>query len=323
FWVGTPAAAIAVRAGSNVDLVRRPGPGEGEGLVAVELVVHGPEAELTFEARRGAALVAERALRVPIALGEASLAQGRSVVAKDTDAYDVGYPPGRSAITVDSFIDGRWSRTQVVQGGRFSYGQLFPSWPEPGLVRLQARSDRFGSEGGGTRMVYVHRSELAGASLVGELARALLRSPWRDLAEPVWGEQVPAFAADDPDTAAAFLLAPLEGTRALVPVPSSGRPAQLARLTRTKTRMRYGVAGALALSAWLIALSIARRGLLAVDQAQGILSAARAADGGDEDGHKAARERIEARAKVLLMVLAVGAAFLAGALLIAAKSLWF
>ncbi|HEX5655638.1 MAG TPA: hypothetical protein VFX59_00515 [Polyangiales bacterium] len=310
-WVGVPAAAVKVR-GANVSVDRAPNE-PSEGLLTFVLTAHGPEAEVTFEARRGGSPVAERALRLPIALGEVAITGGSAF----GGAYTLGFPPGRSAVTLDAFVAGRWRATRATDHASFSLrdlGQL-----PPGLVRLQARADRFSSEGAGGRMVFAREREDEQAVI--ELARALASSHEPDGTER-WAEDLPDFARADPRAAAAFLLAPAEALRAQVPLPASGRPAQLARLERTKVRMRYGVAGALALSAWLIALSITRRGFLAVDQAQAILDQARV-DGADEQGQSPPRERINARAMVLLMGLAVAAAFLAGALLIAAKSLWF
>jgi hypothetical protein len=327
-WVGAPAAEVALRTRAEVLQAPR---GESEGVLRFVVKVHGPEAELTFEARRGGSPVAERALRLPVALGEVAITGGAALDLGGDD-YEVWFPPGRTELTVDAFVEGRWNHSMVTSRARFALGGLLAG-PVAGLVRIQARSDRFTSEGAGARLVQPERPERSLPKRVAELARALESEPWRGWLAPLdepglpraselWANELPAFASEDPQAAAAFLLAPAESVRAQVPLPVSGRPAQLARLERTRVRMRYGVAGAVALSAWLIALSVTRRGLLAVDQAQAILDEARA-EGADEPGRVAPRERINARAKVLLMGLAVAAAFLAGALLIASKSLWF
>jgi hypothetical protein len=323
-WVGAPAATISVRLPPEVTLRRTPAPAETEGLATLELEVHGPDAEITLEARRAGTLVAERALRLPIALGEPALHGGASLGPPSDAAFVAVFPPGRSLIGLDLFYEGRWIGTRVVSRPEVAIAELTRGLVGPGLLRVQARTDRFSADAAGVRMIYLGAGlrELASA-LESPAVRAWLApldEPGVPRASAIWAERPPL---GDPQTHAAFLLAPAEATRAYVPLPSSGRPAQLQRLDRTKVRMRYGVAGALALSAWLISLSIARRGLLAVDQAQAIMAEARADDRADEAAHHATRERINARAKVLLMVLAVAAAFLAGALLIAAKSLWF
>lgn len=330
-WVGAPAAEIVLRTSAQV--VATPA-GESEGLLAFVVVVHGPEAELTFEARRAGSSVAERALRLPVALGEVAITGGAALDLGGDD-YRVWFPPGRSELTLDAFVDGRWNHSLVTKRDSFAVHAL-PAQPTLGLVRVQARADRFSSEGAGARLVHLEQPERSVPRRVLEIARTLEAEPWRGWLAPLdepgvpraseqWAKQLPTFAEEDPQLAAAFLMAPAESLRAQVPMPVSGRPAQLARLERTRVRMRYGVAGAVALSAWLIALSVTRRGLLAVDEAQAILARAseEAADQGDEPGGGAPRERNSARAKVLLMGLAVAAAFLAAALLIASKSLWF
>jgi hypothetical protein len=346
-WVGTPAAAIRVRSGPSLSAGPPSHADETEGLVAFELTVHGPEAELTFEAQRAGKQVAERALRLPVALGEVALLGGPSLIhteqAGAQDLVTVAPPPGRAAVTVDGYSGGRWASVRVRPAGTVTVSALLPAG-SAGLVRLQGRSDRFGNDGTGARQFFVRPGGLSEVAALSLLARTLEQEPQRgwlaaaDALEPgprasaEWAAALPAFATRNVQDSAAFLLAPAEGLRVRAPVPASGRPEQLRLLERTRVRMRYGVAGALALSAWLIALSIARRGLLAVDQAQAIMLEARArvgersADAGSPEPGEApnsARERINARAKVLLMVLAVAAAFLAGALLIAAKSLWF
>jgi hypothetical protein len=72
----------------------------------------------------------------------------------------------------------------------------------------------------------------------------------------------------------------------------------------------------LVLAALIVGASLMQRGLSAADEASAILEQARATEGGASD-------RLGARVRVILLVLAVGLAFLAGALLIVAKPLWF
>jgi hypothetical protein len=74
----------------------------------------------------------------------------------------------------------------------------------------------------------------------------------------------------------------------------------------------------LVLAALVIGASLMRSGLSAADQASAILEEARAGEGG-----AGSEDRFGPRIRVILLVLAVGLAFLAGALLIVAKPLWF
>jgi hypothetical protein len=331
-WVGTPAASLSVRGTSSASLRGPPVPvGETRGLVELSLDVQGLDAELTLEARRAGVLVAERALRLPMGLAEVALTNRESIVEPGQARFPFRAPPGRDQLTFDAFVGGRWAGVRAVAG---SAGEPFlvPStWARPGLLRLQARGDRLSAEGAGARVVYVRAPGEDDAHVVAAIARLVAEDPAVEPAQAAasTGESVAHHVSDlastDPQQGAAFLLAALEEQRMPVPLPASGRPAQLRRLEHTRGLFRFGVAGALALSAFVIALSIARRGLLATDQAQAILDQARsdAFEEGESGGPERGRELLSARLRVLLLALAVASAFLAGALLIAAKPLWF
>ena len=324
-WVGEPAAALTLRAGASVTLSGAPVPsGETSGIVELQVLVHGPDAQLTLEARRAGVLVAERALRLPVGLGEVGLTHTQSLLMPEQLKLRFVGPPGRELITVDTFAEGRWSDLTVLPSSAFSAPYSPPaSASYVGLLRMQARADKLSADGSGARVFYLRAPGEDDAHALGQLARQLAQTP--ELArEPTgaWATQLPSFAASEPQPTAAFMLAALEQQRMSVPLPVSGRPAQLERLAHTRSVFRFGVAGALVLSAVAMALSIARRGILAADQAQSILDSARG-----ESEHEASAPRpgevFGARLRVLLLALAVAAAFLAAALLIAAKPLWF
>lgn len=317
-WVGEPAAALGTRLGPTVEQVAPPSPaGPTAGIVAIDVVVHGPDAQLTLEARRGGQLVAERSVRLPVGLGEVGLFTRASIVDPTALALRYALPPGREHAIADVFVEGRWRASRVVVRPADLAHQLDPAALPSGLARIQARVDRFTADGSGARLVYLRASDEDERTALVRIARQVAR---HDLGatEPTaaWASTLPAFAYDDVQRTAAFLLAALEQERMPVPAPASGRPLALGVLARTKLKLRFGVASALVLSALVIGLSIARRGLSASDEAQAILDEAR--------GGTAPRgERFRERARVLLLVLAVASAFLAGALLIAAKPLWF
>jgi len=290
-----------------------------EGIVALELVVHAPEAQVTLRASRAGTPVAERLLRLPMALGEGTVEAAQSLVDPAGAAIAVEPAPGRTHAIVDLFARGRWRATRVLTalGGRTDVPLEEGDVPE-GLLRVQARTDRFTGEGSGGRALYVRapgEDDPSALARIAAIAAAAIAE-----SEPThgWARLLPSFTQADPQRAAAFLLAPLEQLRMAVPPAASGRPAQLDRLARTRFVARFGVAGALVLSALVIGLSIARRGLSAADEAQRILDEVR-----DDSEHAPPAERLRARTGVLLLVLAVAAAFLAGALLIVAKPLWF
>ncbi len=357
-WVGTPAASVALRAAADhapaAELVAAPSPpGETSGLVALDVIVRGLDAQVTLQARRQGELVAERTLRLPIGLGEVGVWSQRSLVERAEVELSYAPPPGRDKLIVDVFADGRWRASRALTSGPDGASERLPEAALAfGLVRVQARVDRFSADGSGARALYVRTPGESDAAALAQIAHqlALGEALPNPSSEPTasWAKELPAFALDDAQRTAAFLLAPLEQLRMPVPAPASGRPAQLAKLARTRVSMRFGVAGALVLSALVVALSIARRGLWAADEAEAILVEARAGAGernedeagaGERDGDEACAEgargdlkdedrartraRSLARLRVVLLALAVASAFLAAALLIASKPLWF
>jgi hypothetical protein len=87
---------------------------------------------------------------------------------------------------------------------------------------------------------------------------------------------------------------------------------------RQQNLLRFGVAGVLTLASLIVGGTLMRRGLSAANEASAILEDARGVG-----GPAAGDERWRARVGVILLVLAVALAFLASALLIVAKPLWF
>lgn len=344
-WVGAPGARVGLRHDGAVSMEGSPRPEhETAGFGELALRVHGPEAVVTLEARSGEALVAERSWRLPVALGEASLSVVQSLIEPRRPVeLVVRLPPGRSHGIVDAFPQGRWGATLAfAQRGEAALLSLPAHWFLPGLVRLQAHADRFSGEGAGARLVYVRApgetlerslQQLAGAvqaqaplsaSEADEEAavEAHAGAPERGAAptgEPgprAWAKQLPAAVRAEPQLAAAFLLAELEQLRVPLPRASSGRPRELARLSRAQTVLRFGVAGLLALSALVVGMTLMRRGLRADAEARAILDEAEREVG-------AAGEPRPGTLFVVWLVLLVALAFLASALLIVAKPLWF
>jgi len=340
-WMGEPAAALRVRVEATASLTTPPTPqAETAGLVEFELLVHAPDAQITLEILRGGSEVAERALRLPVGLAEVALRSSQSLVEPDSMKFSYVAPPGRDELTFDIFADQQWSYvgTRAAAGAPFT---LPPELSATGLLRVQGRGDRLSGGGAGARVVYLRAPGEDDLHALSALAGLVAKDP--DIvrsATDSWARELPPFAAMQPQQTAAFLLAALEEHRAPVPPAVSGRPAQLSRLDHTRSLFRYGVAGALVLSAGVIGLSIARRGLLAADEAEVILEQARGdagrsrmgrsdldevegAPGPDEGRVARPRDLLGARLRVVLLALAVAAAFLAAALLIAAKPLWF
>ncbi len=328
-WIGGPGARLALRHDSAVT---EQGPARPEhetaGFSELSLLVHGPEAVVVLEARTQHGLVAERSLRLPVALGEASLSVADALVeARHALPLSVLLPPGRTQGIVDVYVQGRWRATRgfVARDDGVSSLSLPADWFVPGLVRLQAHADRFAGEGAGTRLVYVRAP---GATLERSLQQlaALVREQ-APAASPTdaWALQLPAAALADAQRSAAFLLATLEQTRVPLPRAASSRPRELRRLARAQTALRFGVGAVLALSALVVGMTLMRRGLRADAEATAILDQAER-EAGVDPGLDATDGRQEPRAGTLFvvcLVLVVALAFLAAALLIVAKPLWF
>jgi hypothetical protein len=318
-WVGEPAAAIVVRPNPAITVIGQPLPGgETSGLVELTLSAHGLEAEIVLEARRGNEPVAERAMRLPIALGDVAIAVAPTVLDDPARArVTLALPPGREHAIVDVYNDGhmRASRT---------FARVVPEQPlpwdaallAPGPSRLQARVDRFSADGAGARFLYVRRPGESDATILAALGNLAAHegAPGAD----DWPATLPPWAVLDFQRAAAFIVAPLESERALVPPAVSGRPMQLARVERAKSLARFAVSALLVVAALFVGVSLMRRGLHATEEAEEILvEAARQLPGEPREVPHGERLRVVA------LVLSVVLAFLAAALLIASKSLWF
>ena len=318
-WVGEPAASVTLRPDPAITVIGEPVPsGPTAGLVELSLRVHGLEANVVLEARQGSELIAERALRLPIALGEVGLLLERSLVDRAGDpGLSLALPPGREHAIVDSYVGGQLvaSRTLANVAADVPLRGALAPLPE-GLVRIQARVDRFSSESAGTRLLYVRHPGESDAAALHEALTAASRAAKTDPTE-AWLDAPPPWALGDLQRAMAYALAPLESLRAPLPAAVSGRPAQVARVDHAKHLARFGVAGCLVLAALIVGVSLMRRGLHASEEASSIL-----AEASGPEGRPARADRGE-RLRVITLALLVVLAFLTGALLIASKSLWF
>lgn len=345
-WVGTPAAEVRVRPSPEFDLTRAPEPQrETSGLVALEVQVHGLEAQLTLEAYRQGVRVADRTVRLPVGLGEVGLHVEKPLVEPDADVpASLSLPPGRRAAIVDVFVRGRFRASQThaasveargsarepgvdANGSSATDAELRAElsaalFPEGEVSRVQARVDIFGGEGEGARLVYRRKHGENPAEALRAIARHVNQSFSRYNETRSWADSLPGFALEEGEDglqrAAAYLIAPLESLRAPLPEAVSERPLQQARLSARRTSLRFLVGGVLVFAAVLVAATMMRRGLSAAGQARAILE--RAAEAG---GSPSPDPGTAGRFGVVLLVLAVVLAFLAGALLIVAKPLWF
>jgi hypothetical protein len=327
-WVGGEGAVVTLRHDAALRLEQLTPSAHGA-FVVITPRVHGPEASLVLEARRGAELVAERTLRLPVALGETHVSVPRALLRQGEELPLVlRPPPGRTSGIVDVFAAGRWRATRAFEAPSEAASLVLgPERAAGGLVRLQAHSDRFGGEGAGARLVYVRAPGEEPDAALARIAAAVRAAGF----EPTpWDEARAHLSAQaEPELAATFLLAALEGLRVPLPRAVSARPLELLRLSRAQTLLRFLVSGVLVVCALGVGLTLMRRGLGAQAEAEGILAEAWAeAEGSSPAGDE---EPVEARNNghapgvyfVVCLVLAVALAFLLAALLIVAKPLWF
>ncbi len=319
-WVGEPASAVEVVDNAQVSSAAKPEPAtETAGLVTLALRVHGAEAQVTLLATRNGVPVGERALRLPVALGEAVITARSSLAASLSEVSLSLIPaPGREHVILDTFLAGRWARSHTVRAASLSQAVRLDSAPEAfGLVRLQARSDRYSGEGSATRMVYVQQPGQSAADALAAVARAAREAGLSEgLTDAFERTPPPGFAADAARWAS-FALAPFEEMRMAIPTAMSGRPAQVARVDRVRTFVRFGVGAMLVCCAFVVGASVLRSGLSASDEAAAVLNEANEATSSPQ------RAQFGDRLWVFVWVLLVCMAFLAAALLVVAKPLWF
>jgi hypothetical protein len=318
-WMGGAGAQLRVRGGAAITAKPPEPAGETAGLVAAVLTVHGPEAVLTLEAWRAGQLLVERTLRLPVALGETQLTLSRALLASDEPAVlAASLPPGRSHAILDVFPGGRWTRSHAFDSNEAERLRLPEGSLRPGLVRFQVHTDKFAGEGAATRLAYVRRPS---ESLGDALLQLLREAHAADLSDPLtdgWLAELPEALLRDSQRAASYMLAAFELQRTPLPRAVSGRPRELQRLSRAQTGLRFGVGAVLTLSALVVGMTLMRRGLSAQREAEAILD-----EGERESGSERNRAEHSSVAFVVSLVLVVSLAFLAAALLIIAKPLWF
>jgi hypothetical protein len=311
-------AALSLRLDPALSLLSTAPTGETDGIVQVSLRVLGPEASLELEALRDGKRVAQRSLRLPVALGEARLDTTRALLDPDEDlGLSVVLPPGRSRGIVDLFAAGRWSASMSFLGARAGALAEVPlpaGFGTSGLLRIQAHADRFGGEGAGARLVYRRAPGETTAHALAAIGRAARAGGFETAPLAAEGEPPPG----NGELAAQFVLASLEGMRVPLPRAVSGRPLELARLSRAQAALRFGVGGMLTLSALVVGLTLMRRGFSAQAEARAILDSA-----ADELGESRNSEPSRGVLVVICLGLAVSLAFVLAALLIVAKPLWF
>jgi hypothetical protein len=303
--VGAPPAAVRLEASPSVEPLAPPGAtAEGlappsaertDGVVRLEVRVHGFEAETTLLAYRDDAVVARRPLRLPVSLGEPACLAPRRIAAGASPPLAVrGAQPDRGVI-VDAFLDGRWRHTASFAPAALAEPRPLPFALSAGTWRLQARSDPFSSSAACARTI-----------VAGDVAAASLATDAQ--------ERAAAATTRDDALLLAYLLADDDADRVATPPPASGRDEAIARTVAAQRDVRVLAVAVLLFCAVVMALFVVRRGLAASAEARRLLREAGAVDADDPS-----RRRRDLWT-VLLIAAAIALAFLVAAVFVVART---
>jgi hypothetical protein len=311
--VGEPAASVRVLATGAVEPdARSAQPSQlTSGIVALQIVTHGPEAELRVAVERNGAQIATRAFRLALALGASALREPPRLMPAPAVAQ-IGLQEEERGCIVDAFRDRRWLRTGALVDCRG--GERLPFAPlEAGLWRLQLRRDPFATDSAAVATLYVRAAGEADAAVLMQLARAVLERDPDDVLARAASEQPQAFVPALAETAR-YLLTVLDAGVLVLPEPSSGLPRALARLSASRAHVRKLALLALALCALTLGLLVAQRGLTAATEANRLM-----ADAG-EDPRQLGRQRLRMTLRVLATVSSLLLAFAAIAAYVIARA---
>ena len=267
--VGSPAAAVWVEGNSTLTpsaAAARPS-AETEGIVQLDVVTHGPEAQLWLRAERAGARVAHRSVRLPVALGASQLRLTQTLL-RAPSVPELEVFGGEGGCIVDVFRDGAWLRTASAASCTHAFAPPIAALPA-GLYRIQARRDPFGSSTAGVALAYVLASGESKAQALRELAKRALEV---DAGDHFARQALHVDDAAAPDAVSfGYLAAVLEPGVIELPRAASGYAATLRRLARSQAKLRWLSIAALVLGAVSLALAVGRSGLRAAAQADAIL----------------------------------------------------
>ncbi len=281
-WVGSPAAAIRLDDTLSADPIGTPecnGQVETIGIVRCRVQGRGHEATTTVTALRAGVEVGQRRVRLPMGPGAPALTGprvDRLTAPGERVALDVQTLDDRPVV-FDVFHEERWVRTESHPAGAVEAGMALS---EPGLWRVQARTDPFASTRAATRVYFV--------GTVRALAERPEQSAWDDplAAQIRAGRPLRCEGIHCSDTRIAqFLLTAPELELLQTPGASSGAAQWNMGLHDTRTWKRWLAAALIVLAGFFVAAVVVRRGLRAVGQAKEILALADVETG--ESGERA------------------------------------
>jgi hypothetical protein len=308
-YVGEPGAALQLRATPSVtpDAASLQPSGLSSGVVALQLVVHGPEGLTELLATRDGVQLASRSLRLPVVLGSARARVPVPLWRAAEHASVELSGAGSTACIVDAFgSDGRLRHGVTVRD--CEQPSRLPFALEPGVNHLQLRSDPFGSDNAAVVTVYARSDDQSLSAALAALARSALALDDSDeLARVLRAD--PNAASREATSASAltasYLLAIHDEGLYATPSAVSGLPqAQLELATLREGHRKLGLL-VLALCALALAALVAERGITSSAEAQAVLAAA---------GSDALAQRRQRVRSLLLLVSTVASLLLLFAL---------
>ena len=258
-WVGSPKAALRVQSNSTVTASAQAARAsvETNDVVILDVMTHGPEAELWLVAERAGQRVARRAVRLPIALATLSVQPSARIV-DSASTLQLHSPGASGACIIDAFQGGRWRET----GSRAACDKPFrlPFGLGPGLWRLQLRRDAFSEQTAGVASLYVRSPNEPEQQIVAAFARAA-----RELAPD---DRFVRACLHEPELCSdanviEYLAATADIGLLALPRPVTSYAARLSRAREQAARMRWLALVALCLGALGLALSVGRSGVSA------------------------------------------------------------
>jgi hypothetical protein len=266
--VGFPPAALRIEANSTLTpsaTAAKPS-AMTSGVVALDFVTHGPEAELWLIAARQGRRVARRAVRLPVAMGSLSV-QAPALSWSVDEQPRIRVWAGEGSCIVDAFRAGYWLRTGSLAACARENSLPFAALPA-GIYRLQVRSDPFSAQTAGVTTLVVRAPGETAAQVASALAREAREI---DVGDPFVQEcMANPDTANDP-AALAYLAAVLENGVIEPPPAATGYADSLTQLRERQGRLRNLSLLALALGGLSLVLTIGRRGLSAGVRARALL----------------------------------------------------
>lgn len=308
-WVGCQHTSVEVARSSAVTPV-----GSSkvpiESITTITVVIHGPEANLHLFVRNGATLLAERAIRLPIALASSSLRLQEIVVNRAmSPVFRLEDKQEDAGCIVDVYHHNHWLFTHGFEDCLSDIRLPFrPS--RPGIWRIQARRDPFSSDSASVRHFYVRGSQESNQAVLGAIVEHLLHRD-RFAARVLMQSQDSEISEFNQKVA--FLLAGEDADLVPQPKPTTSLEKTRALLLRQRRRTREFSLLFLSLAGLTLGFLVARRGFRAASKARKIM-----ADAGDTKAYTY-RKNLQMTLTILAAVTAILLTFVAIAIYIIAR----